>query len=145
MFAGLVRPAKSQTPTSYLKIFSSEHEKVGQGKSYDFSGERLAVKTTPRTLDVQVDGWTLKVGPPQGFFFVAGEYKNAMRANPARPTLDFSGQGRNSGNGVGEFAVWEIEFQGNQVSRAAIDFIQRLDHANGQPLLGKLRINSTFQ
>jgi hypothetical protein len=44
----------------------------------------------------------------------------------------------------GEFVVWELEMNGGQVVRLAIDFVHRSE-GTGPPLTGSLRYNSTLE
>ena len=143
---GFTKPAKAATTTSYLKIVSSPGDYIGQGKNYNYAGADLMVRKTPRGVDVRVDGWMLQIGGPKGQFLQAGEYPNAKRFafSDTFPGLDFSGNGRGSNTVAGEFVVWELVVQGDQITRLAIDFVQRSEGKNA-PLTGKLRINSTLE
>jgi predicted Zn finger-like uncharacterized protein len=137
-------PAKSEQPTSYLKIVSSPGEYIGQGKSYDYAGDQLVVKATKTGVNVQVGGWNLNIQPPAGEALKVREYAGATRSgNDASPRLEFSGNGRGNNRISGEFVVWELEMDGDRIVRLAIDFVQRGDRK--QPLTGKLRVNSTLQ
>jgi len=140
------KPALSQAPTSYLKVVSTPGDFIGQGKTYDYAGDKLKVNKTARGVRVTVDAWTLDIGAPKGQFFQVGEYLNAKRfvLSGDSPGLDFFGQGRGSNKVAGEFVVWELELDGEQITRLAIDFVQRSEE-KGQPLTGKLRVNSTLQ
>jgi hypothetical protein len=143
---GFEKPAKAAMPTSYLKIVSSKGDYIGQGKSYEYDGAELTVKKVPRGVDVRVDGWNLNVGAPQGQFLKVGEYTDAKRFafSGASPGLDFYGKGRGSNMVAGEFVVWELVMDGDQIVRLAIDFVQRSE-VKMPPLAGKLRINSTLE
>lgn len=144
--AGFKQPAKSKQPTSYLKIFGAQGDYITQGKSYDYAGNDLIVKKGPRGVNVRVDGWSLDIGAPNGEFLKVGEFLNAKRFafSGDSPGLDFNGKGRGSNRIAGEFVVWEIEVQDNQIVRLAIDFVQRSEE-KGPPVQGKLRINSNFE
>lgn len=142
----LVKPAKSDEPTSYLKIVSPAGDFIGQGKTYEYKGSDLVVKKTARGVHVEVKGWGLDIGGPNGQFLAVGEHRDAKRffVSGKSPGLDFSGNGRGSNTLSGEFAVWELEVAGGQFTRLAIDFVQRCE-GKGPPLIGNLRINSTFE
>lgn len=140
------KPAKAAAPTSYLKIVSSPGDFIGRGMSYDYKGDQLTLKKTPRGINVRVDGWTLDIAGPKGQFPQVGEYREAKRApfNGESPGLNFSGKGRGSNKLSGEFVVWELEVTGDQITRLAIDFVQRSEGA-GPPLTGQLRFNSSHE
>lgn len=140
------KPAAAKAATTYLKIDSTPGDFIGQGKSYNLGADKLTVKKTNRGVEVQAAGWHLEVGAPNGQFLQVGEYLNAKRYafSGASPGLDFFGQGRGSNTLAGAFVVWELEMNGDQIVRLAIDFVQRSEE-KGQPLNGKLRINSTLQ
>ncbi len=134
-------------PTSYLKIVSSPGDYIGQGKSYAYTGAELQVRKTPRGVHVNVGGWNLDLGAPQGQFLRPGEYRDARRFafSGASPGLDFNGNGRGSNEVAGAFVVWELAVQGEQITRLAIDFVQHSESTTRPPLTGKLRINSTLE
>jgi predicted Zn finger-like uncharacterized protein len=140
------KPAKSENPTNYMKLVSSKGDFIGQGKTYEYRGDELIVKRTPRGVNVSVDGWTLDIGAPNGQFLQVREYQGAKRFafSGNSPGLDFSGKGRGSNTVAGEFVVWELELDGDRVVRLAIDFIQRSE-GRGPPLSGRIRINSSLQ
>ena len=142
----LTKPGKSENPTSYMKLVSSKGDFIGQGKTYDYRGDQLTVKRTPRGVNVSVDGWHLDIGAPNGQFLQVREYHGAKRFafSGDSPGLDFSGKGRGSNRVAGEFVVWELELDGDRVVRLAIDFIQRSEE-RGPPLHGRIRINSSLQ
>lgn len=141
-----IKPGKSANPTNYMKLVSSKGDFIGQGKTYDYRGDELMVKRTPRGVNVSVDGWTLDVGAPNGQFLQVREYQGAKRFafSGDSPGLEFSGKGRGSNRLAGEFVVWELELDGDRVVRLAIDFIQRSEE-RGPPLHGRIRINSSLQ
>jgi S1-C subfamily serine protease len=140
------KPAKSETPTNYLKVSSTQGDPIAQGKTLDYRANQLTVKRISRGLRISVDGWTLDFGAPTGQFLQVGEYPNAKvyAFSAASPGLDFYGKGRGSNKTVGEFAVWEMEMKGDQVVRLAIDFVVRADEKS-PPIIGKVRINSSLQ
>jgi predicted Zn finger-like uncharacterized protein len=140
------QPAKSAAPTNYLKIVSSPGEFIGAGQSYEYPGGKFASVKNARGVQVSADGWSLLIGAPNGQFLMVGEYTDAKRwvFSGASPGLEFSGKGRGANQINGEFVVWELEVDGNQIVRCAIDFVQRSDNRTA-PLTGSLRINSNFQ
>jgi hypothetical protein len=152
-----VKPVRSGAPASSLRIVSSSKlEYVGQGQSYSYSGDDLTVQVHGRGVTVQAEGfggWILNIGGPGNRFLDVGEYEGAKRFpfSGDAPGLEFSGKGRGLNTIIGKFVVWEIEVNGNQVVRLAIDFIQRNEAktpagevVNTPPLYGSLRINSSF-
>ncbi len=139
------KPGKSKALTSYLNLDSSKGDYIGQGQSYAYPGDKVNAKIGPRGLQLSCAGWTLFAAAPGGAPLDVGEYPNAQRSpSPTAPGLDFFGQGRGSNMVAGEFVIWEIETQGDQVVRLAFDFVQRSE-GKGPPLVGKIRINSTFE
>ena len=91
-------------------------------------------------------GWSMEFAGPRGQAVGVGTYRNAKRYpfHDDSPGLSFTGHGRGCNRVGGEFVVWELERNGNRITRLAIDFVQRCEE-NGPPLLGRLRYNSTFQ
>jgi hypothetical protein len=81
----------------------------------------------------------------QGQNLGAGEYRNAKRQTFAgdSPGIELTRNGRGCNAISGEFRVWEIETKGNDVTRLAVDFVQRCE-AKMRALVGMLRFNSTF-
>jgi V8-like Glu-specific endopeptidase len=144
--AAFVKPAKSDKPMSYLKVVSSPGDYIGQGKTYEFTGDQLDIKKTPRGVKIKVDGWTLDVGAPVGQFLAVGEHQGAKRhiSSKDAPGISFVGKGRVSTKITGAFVVWELEVEGDRIVRLAIDFVQYSDE-KGVPLTGKIRVNSNLQ
>jgi hypothetical protein len=140
-----VKPVRSGTPVSSLRVVSSKGDYIGQGKSYSYAGEDLTTRTNHRGVTVNVGGWFLNVGGPGNRFLEVREYEGARRVpfSEDAPGLEFFGNGRGCNRLAGKFVVWELEVKGNQVVRLAIDFIQRCEETQ-PPLYGSLRINSTF-
>jgi hypothetical protein len=152
-----VKPVRSGAPASFLRVVSSSKaEYVGQGQSYSYSGDDLAVQVHSRGVTVRaagLGGWTLHIGGPGNRFLDVGEYEGAKQfvVSGDAPGLEFHGGGRGISRLSGKFVVWEIEVKGNQVVRVAIDFIQRAaasphpgEEVKQPPLYGSLRINSSF-
>jgi hypothetical protein len=140
------KPAASKEPTSYMKVVSEQGDYIGQGKNYDYAGDKLNVRVTQRGLTIQVDGWSLNVGGPAKQFIKEGEYPDAKRFpfSGDSPGLEFGGKGRGSNSLTGAFVVWELEIKDNKVVKLALDFVQ---HPEGKTpaLTGKVRINSTLE
>ena len=65
------KPAKAAAATSYLKIVSSPGDYIGQGKTYDYKGDQLTLKTTARGVNVRGLLWR---SHPEAMNF--GEGKN---------------------------------------------------------------------
>jgi hypothetical protein len=143
-----VKPPRSGSPVSHLKVISTEGDYIGQGKTFSHSGEEMTVRTNNRGVTVNVGspgGWMLNFGGPGNRFLEVGEYDGAKRFpfSGDAPGLEFYGNGRGANTLSGKFVVWEIEVKGNEVVRLAIDFVQRCD--DKMPALhGSLRINSSF-
>lgn len=140
------KPAKSANPTNYAKIISTPGDFIGQGKNYDYPAEKIKGKNNQRNLSISIEGWTLDLAGPGGQPVQVGEYTDARRFpfNDKSPGLTFSGNGRGANRISGEFVVWELELNGDQIVRLAVDFVQRAEET-GPPLTGKVRINSTLQ
>lgn len=101
------------------------------------------------------DYWVLDFGSapsrPASILGV-GLYQNAMRSggafNPV-PRIDFYGSGRGNNATIGWFVILEIEKDINgEITKLAVDFSQRGQDYNGNPvggeILGSLRFNSSF-
>ncbi|MBI3822110.1 MAG: hypothetical protein HY289_05450 [Planctomycetes bacterium] len=140
------QPPPSVAATNYLHLDSSAGDFIGQGKTYAYLNPQWTVAKDFRGVRVMVDGWMFNVSAAGKDPLVVGEYIGAKRFpfNGNSPGLSFSGKGRGANQLAGTFRVWEIEFEGNNVTRLAVDFVQRSEIA-GPPLYGVLRHNSKFQ
>jgi S1-C subfamily serine protease len=141
-----IKPFQATAPTSYLKAVSSPGDFIGQGKSYSFEGKDLRVRFTPQAITVDVEGWNIQFAPPRGGALAVGEYPNCKRFpfNDDSPGLSYIGHGRGSNQVGGKFVIWELEINGGQVTKMAIDFIHRSE-ITGPPLYGMLRFNSSLE
>jgi hypothetical protein len=139
-------PPRAVIPTSYLRAVSSKGDYIGQGLKYSYTGDQMQVQRNDRGVTINVDGWNIHFGAPRGQFLAVGEYDNAKRFpfSDDAPGIEFFGKGRGGNQMAGKFVVWELEFKGNQVSRLAIDFVQRCE-GTMPPLYGMIRINSSFE
>jgi hypothetical protein len=143
-----VKPPRSTSPVSYLRVVSSKGDYIGAGKSYSYSGEVLTVQRNQRGVSISVEGptgWRILFGAPNGQFLDVGEYQDAKRFpfSDASPGIEFTGQGRGCNQISGQFMVWEFETSGNEVTKLAVDFIQRCENSMA-PLYGRLRFRSSF-
>jgi hypothetical protein len=143
-----IKPPRSASPVSYLRVISSKGDYIGQGKAYAYPGDALAVRRNDRGVNISVGGpfgWRISFGAPHGRFLEVGQYLDAKRYpfSGASPGIEFTGEGRGCNQISGEFVVWELEFKGNEVAKLAIDFIQRCE-TKMPPLYGRLRYQSSF-
>jgi hypothetical protein len=140
------KPDASSTPTSYMKVVSTPGEYVGQGKTYEYTGDQFKATVTKRGIAIRVDGWRFEAGAPVGKFLTVGEYPDAKRFpfSGTSPGLEFSGKGRANNKLTGAFAVWELEIENNQIVKLAIDFEQRTAPEK-PPVTGKIRFNSSLK
>jgi hypothetical protein len=141
-----VKPPPSPAPVSYLNALSMKGDYIGQGKTLKFQGDQLKVKKTDRGVSLNIGPWSAWFGAPKGQFLRVGEYRNAKRHAFSKdaPGIDFSGEGRGCNMIAGEFVVWELEVKDNQITKLAIDFVQRCE-GKMPPLIGRIRINSSLQ
>jgi hypothetical protein len=143
-----IKPPRSVSPVSYLRAISSKGDYIGQGKTYSYPGEALTIRRNDRGVNISVGGplgWQISFGAPHGRFLEVGEYLDAKRFpfSGASPGIEFSGEGRGCNQIAGQFVVWELEFKGNEVTKLAIDFVQRCE-TKMPPLYGRLRYQSSF-
>jgi hypothetical protein len=143
-----IKPPRSSAPVSYLRAVSSKGDFIGQGKTYSYPGEALTVRRNDRGVNITVGGpfgWQISFGAPHGRFLEVGEYRDAKRYpfSGASPGIEFTGEGRGCNQISGQFVVWELEFKGNEVSKLAIDFVQRCENTM-PPLYGRIRYQSSF-
>jgi hypothetical protein len=141
-----IQPPASTAPTSYFHFVSSPGDPIGQGKTYSSAGRPVTVKQVGRGTRVTVDSWIIMLSGPGKNQLAVGEYRDVKRfpINGNSAGLACYGEGRTSKLIVGEFRVWELEIRGNEVTRLAVDFVQRSD-VNGAPLYGVLRYNSSLR
>jgi Trypsin-like peptidase domain len=147
-YGKFVQPLRNGSPVSYLRVVSSEGDYIGQGKKYSYTGDDLKAKTNGNLISVDIGRdpqWVLRFASPDIHPLKVGEYFGAKRSlfNENSPGLEFTGEGRGCNQIDGKFVVWEIELNGNEVVRLAIDFVQRCEESM-PPLFGSLRINSTY-
>jgi hypothetical protein len=143
-----IRPHRSTSPVSYLRVESSPGDYIGQGKNYSYDKEDLTFQPWAGGIRCQIGSfgnWSLVFGAGQGRNLGVGEYRDAKRQpfSGESPGIEFSGNGRGCNMISGEFRVWELETRGNAVVRVAVDFVQRCE-GKMPPLVGMLRYNSTF-
>jgi hypothetical protein len=140
-----IKPPRSASAISYLRAISSKGDWVGQGKSYSYAGDDLTIRRNDRGVDISAGGWQIHFGAPRGRFLEVGKYLDAKRYpfSDASPGIEFTGQGRGCNQISGQFVVWELEFKGNEVTKLAIDFIQRCENTM-PPLYGRVRFQSSF-
>jgi hypothetical protein len=140
-----IKPPRSSVPVSYLRAISSKGDYIGQGKTYSYAAEVLTVRRSDRGVNINAGGWNIQFGAPNGRFLEVGEYRDAKRYafSGASPGIEFTGEGRGCNQIAGQFVVWEIEVKGNEVTKLAIDFVQRCE-GSMPPLYGRLRYRSSF-
>src|SRR5262249_38541981 len=94
-----IRPPRSISPVSYLRVESSPGDYIGQGKSYAYEKEDLAFQPWGGGIRCQVGSvgnWTVLFGAGQGRNLGIGEYRDAKRHpfSGESPGIEFSGNGR---------------------------------------------------
>jgi hypothetical protein len=146
--ARFVKPARSTTPITYLRFESLEGDFIGQGKTYAYDKDELTLRRFGAGVQCQVGefgSWSLGFSAGQNKSLEAVEYRNAKRLpfSGESPGIELTGNGRGCNQISGEFRVWEIELRGNDVTRLAVDFVQRCEEKM-PPLVGMFRYNSTF-
>lgn len=144
-----IKPRRSNLPVSYLRAVSSPGDYIGQGKTYEYPGDALTVRRDDRGVSIRAgsqNSWNLLFGAPTGRFLEAAEYRDAKRHafSGQSPGIEFTGNGRGCNQIHGHFVVWELEVDGNAVTKLAIDFVQRCE-GNMPPLYGRLRYRSSFE
>ncbi len=143
-----IRPIRSTSPVTYLKLESSPGDYIGQGKSHDYGGDQLAFRRSDRRVSIQIGSfgdYGIELGAPRGQFLQVGEYPGAKRYpfSDNSPGIEVNGNGRGCNMIEGKFVVWELEVKGNEVIRLAIDFVQRCE-GKMPPLAGMIRLNSNY-
>jgi hypothetical protein len=143
-----IKPPRSNSPVSYLRAISSKGDYIGQGKTYSYPAEAVTVRRNDRGVNISIGGptgWHISFGAPNGRFLEVGEYLDARRYpfSGASPGIEFTGEGRGCNQISGQFMVWELEFKGNEVTKLAIDFVQRCENKM-PPLYGRIRYQSSF-
>jgi hypothetical protein len=143
-----VKPAASDTPTSYFYGVSEKGERIGQGQVISCTGDKLKVELHREAVVVVFlgTGYDLRLGAANKEKLKAGEYPDARRFpfNGKSPGLAFAGNSRGQNALVGKFVIWELEVKEGKITRLAVDFIQRRDE-NAPALYGVLRFNSSFK
>jgi predicted Zn finger-like uncharacterized protein len=141
-----MQPPRNATEDTSLRVISDPGDFIGQGKTYSYNGNQLVLRKIPAGgLSIFVDDWSVEFVPPKGGVLKTGEYLNAKRSssNDNAPGMEFSGHGRGCNSIAGQFVVWELEMNGDQITRVAIDFLMKCE-GNGPPLYGMLRYHSKF-
>jgi VCBS repeat-containing protein len=145
----------SVAPVTRLRMVSDPGDFIGQGLTYDFN-PATATFTGQKNFD---NGASLTVDPPAPgeFWFLdfaaagnvplsPGVYLNAMRypfQDASHPGLDVSGNGRGSNTLTGQFAVYDVVFNGNVLTNFAAAFEQHSEGA-APALVGWIMLNTTF-
>jgi hypothetical protein len=139
------QPHRNAAEDTSLRVMSDPGDFVGQGKTYSYSGKQLVLRRIqPGGVSVSAENWYADFVPPKGGMLKPGEYLNAKRSSSNdNPGMDIGGGGRGCNSIAGQFVVWELEMNGDQITRVAIDFMMRCE-GNGPPLYGMLRYNSKF-
>lgn len=139
------KPPPSAAETAYFKVVSSSGEAIGGGQTYLLKGDHLRADRYRDSIAIAVEDWHGRFAGNNAEVPTIGEYHNA-RGYPfhgGAPGISVSRKDRWGKKATGDFVVWEVEFEGNRVTRLALDFIHR-DGA-GPPLYGMIRIGSTFE
>jgi hypothetical protein len=145
-----VPPKRAQDLTSYVRIVSPPGEFMGQGGTFAYTGAQIRVSGNPLpTVMVHAsaapDVWRLDFAPVQANPLGVGEYTGITRQATAQtPGLYVAKSGRLADKTGGSFRVWEAEFEGNKVTRLAIDFMQTSGDFP-QVLYGSVRYNSSYE
>jgi Trypsin-like peptidase domain len=144
-----IRPSRSGVPVSYLRMESELDDFIGQGRVYEYEKDAFTFQSNPALIQCQVaplGNWTLQFYPGPMRNIAAGEYRGAKRYpfQENAPGISIFGNGRGCNAHDGEFRIWEVEMQENNVVRLAVDFVQRCD-GKKPSLVGMFRFNSDFR
>jgi hypothetical protein len=139
------QPPRNAAEDTSLRVMSDPGDFVGQGQNYSYSGDELVLKKIPQGgVSVSVDDWTAEFVPPKGGVLKPGEYLNAKRSSSNdNPGMEFHGHSRGCNSIAGQFVVWELEMDGDQITRVAIDFMMKCE-GKDPPLYGMLRYHSKY-
>jgi len=151
--ATLWQPPAGATPASgdYVYLESDNGDFIGAGvtRTYTRANATLAIAMVGQVLQADVAGdqqWRGAFSPMIGVTLLApGYYPNAQQqssGNPARPGMNWSGDGRGCGRLQGWFVVDRVAFVGGQLRELELRFEQRCDNAAGV-LRGKLRLTGS--
>ena len=143
-----IAPPRANGDSLYLEIRSDPKTWVTQGKNYSLRGELVSVKMAARpqgtVITASADGWDLELSGPNKAPLKCGQYLGAKRFpfNGNDPGLTFSGHGRGHNSVTGQFVVWELEANEDNIVRLAVDFV--LSGDKDPPIYGMLRYHSTL-
>ena len=147
-----IRPPRSTTPVTYLRIESPPGDPIGQGKNYDSRNEKLSMSSNVPSPGYECgsSNWVLRLRPAAGRNLDVGEYRDAKRYSfdsliddtRDSPGIELQGSGRPPCRMItGEFRIWEM--RNDSVGGLAVDFVVRCGEMM-PPLVGMLRSNATF-
>ena len=143
-----IKPLNTGKAATYLKAVSTAGDFIGQGQNFNYgANDNLALRGSNGAISLYIDGWSFTFAPPHGQSLAVGHYDGAIRFpfNENAPGMDITGHGRGSNTVAGSFVIWELEFEGNNVKKLAIDFIFHSENERAPPIYGMLRYNSSLE
>jgi hypothetical protein len=127
--------------SQYLTLADGDFTATFQTAVFDHIADQLAV-----FFNDGPDSWQFRFQSPDGQKLVPGTYRDAGEwdsKKPSDPGFGITWQDRACDSVMGQFTVYEIEVQEDEVVRFAADFVQHCDDVE-PPLYGAIRYHSTL-
>lgn len=139
---------------TYLYISGEEGDYISSGKkiietlntgdfSTSFDGEDMSHLAF--SFENNISFWNLDLKAPGNERLSVAKYSNATRypfQDSSSPGLSFTGEHRGCNEVYGEFEVFELEENTEEVQKLAVNFTQRCESNDSPELKGYIRFNS---
>ena len=153
-----IPPLTSSGP--HIRIESTDGDFIGQGLSYEYTtattvfdigsnfdnGISIRIEGTSLNTPSISDNWTLDLSNGSTRLTV-GQFDNASRFpfnNSNENGLNFSGNGRGCNSLIGEFTIFEVEYDGDELTKLTADFTQYCEGRMDAPLRGSIRFDASL-
>ncbi|NHC16135.1 hypothetical protein, partial [Motilibacter deserti] len=151
LLVAVAPPAAAATNVSYLALYSTPGDYIGQGRSqlYRAPVSRLTPNGNAGSVTVNVEGpngsWLyVQLAAPQGRDLAPGVYPRATRApfrNGNDAGIDISGNGRGCNSITGSFAVRDVHVGANGVVDRLWAVFEQHCEGGAAALFGEIKVN----
>ena len=148
------------TAGPHIRIESDSGDFIGQGLSYEYTpastiftidsnfdnGISISIDGSSLNSPQTPDNWSLDLSNGSTRLEV-GQYNNASRFpfNASNENgLSFSGNGRGCNRLIGEFTIFEVEYNGDELQKLTADFTQYCEEQMNSALRGSIRFDASL-
>ena len=153
-----IPPLTSSGP--HIRIESADGDFIGQGLSYEYTtattvfdissnfDNGISIRINGASLNTPSipDNWSLDLSNGSSQLTV-GQFDNASRFpfnDSDENGLSFSGNGRGCNSLIGEFTIFEVEYDGDELTKLTADFTQYCEGRMDAPLRGSIRFDASL-